>query len=245
MTNVNDNVRISDNIGVVASSSSKQLSSIRTLSLPFFILNILLNANIISITSVTEDDVIKAFKQLKPKLTTGPDKIPAFIVRDCMYVFVRPLTRIFNLILNSGKFPSQWKTSRIYPVYKKGEKSEINNYRPIAIICNFAKIFELLLHTFFHRHVSRTLSPHQHGFMKWRSVETNLVSLTQFLAEALNENKQVDVIYSAFFLTVAIGNCMVKLIPPVNFCSDENIQTIFGTKLEDCLNYRIDYNSIS
>jgi hypothetical protein len=41
MTNHNDNVRISDNIGVVASSSSKQLSSIRTLSLPFFILNIL------------------------------------------------------------------------------------------------------------------------------------------------------------------------------------------------------------
>jgi hypothetical protein len=48
-----------------------------------------------------------------------------------------------------------------------------------------------------------------------------------------------------FFLTVVIGNCMVKLIPPVNFCSDENIQTIFGTKLEDFLNYRIDYNSIS
>jgi hypothetical protein len=52
-------------------------------------------------------------------------------------------------------------------------------------------------------------------------------------------------LYSAFFLTVAIGNCMVKLIPPVNFCSDENIQTIFGTKLEDFLNYRTDYNSIS
>jgi hypothetical protein len=51
--------------------------------------------------------------------------------------------------------------------------------------------------------------------------------------------------YSAFFLTVAIGNCMVKRIPPVNFCSDENIQTIFGTKLEDFLIYRIDYNSIS
>jgi hypothetical protein len=52
-------------------------------------------------------------------------------------------------------------------------------------------------------------------------------------------------IYSAFFLTVAIGNCMVKIIPLVNFCSDENIQTIFGSKLEDFLNYRIDYNSIS
>jgi hypothetical protein len=31
----------------------------------------------------------------------------------------------------------------------------------------------------------------------------------------------------------------------INFCSDENIQTIFGTKLKDFLNYRIDYNSIS
>jgi hypothetical protein len=47
------------------------------------------------------------------------------------------------------------------------------------------------------------------------------------------------------FLTVAIGNCMVQIIPPVNFCSDENIQTIFGTKLEDLLNYRRDYNSVS
>jgi hypothetical protein len=37
---------------------------------------------------------------------------------------------------------------------------------------------------------------------------------------------------------------MAKLIPPVNFCSDENVQTIFGTKLEDFLNYRTDYNSI-
>jgi hypothetical protein len=38
---------------------------------------------------------------------------------------------------------------------------------------------------------------------------------------------------------------MLIFQPPVNFCFDENIQTIFGTKLEDFLNYRIDYNSIS
>jgi hypothetical protein len=38
---------------------------------------------------------------------------------------------------------------------------------------------------------------------------------------------------------------MLIFQPPVNFCSHENIQTIFGTKLEDFLNYRIDYNSIS
>jgi hypothetical protein len=56
---------------------------------------------------------------------------------------------------------------------------------------------------------------------------------------------RIHVVYSAFFLTVAVGSCMVKLMPPVNFCSDENIQTIFGTGFEDFLNYRIDNNSIS
>jgi hypothetical protein len=68
---------------------------------------------------------------------------------------------------------------------------------------------------------------------------------TRFLPIVVEKRSYLSRIYSAFFLTVAIGNCMVKLIPPVNFCSDENIQTIFGTKLEDFLNYRIDYNSIS
>jgi hypothetical protein len=60
--------------------------------------------------------------------------------------------------------------------------------------------------------------------------------------------KQVDDLYryiQCIFLTVAIGNCMVKLIPPVNFCSDENIQTNFGTRFEDFLNYLTEYNSIS
>jgi hypothetical protein len=48
-----------------------------------------------------------------------------------------------------------------------------------------------------------------------------------------------------FFLRLAIGFYMLIFQTPVNFCSDENVQTIFGTKLEDLLNYRIDYNSIS
>jgi hypothetical protein len=53
------------------------------------------------------------------------------------------------------------------------------------------------------------------------------------------------VLYSEFFLRLAIGFYMLIFQPPVNFCSDKNIQTIFGTKLEDFLNYRIDYNLIS
>jgi hypothetical protein len=52
-------------------------------------------------------------------------------------------------------------------------------------------------------------------------------------------------VYSEFFLRLAIGFYMLIFQPPVNFCSDKNIQTIFGKKLEDFLNYRIDYDLIS
>jgi hypothetical protein len=66
----------------------------------------------------------------------------------------------------------------------------------------------------------------------------------------INKNKRSKFIiqkklYSEFFLRLAIGFYMLIFQPPVNFCSDENIQTIFGTKLKDFSNYRIDCNSIS
>jgi hypothetical protein len=68
-------------------------------------------------------------------------------------------------------------------------------------------------------------------------VLTTLLSTTCF-----NFNTYYTV---SFFLRLAIGFYMLIFQPPVNFCSDKNIQTTFGTKLEDFLNHRIDYNSIS
>jgi hypothetical protein len=59
----------------------------------------------------------------------------------------------------------------------------------------------------------------------------------------VNTGKLVGYTYSEFFLRQAIY--MLILQHPVNFCTDENIQTIFGIKFKDFLNYRIDYNSIS
>jgi hypothetical protein len=57
--------------------------------------------------------------------------------------------------------------------------------------------------------------------------------------------KKFHYTYREFFFKLAIEFYMLIFQPPVNFCSDENIQTIFGTKLEDLLNNRIGYNSIS
>lgn len=144
------------------------------------------------------DDVVLASKKIKSNLTAGSDCIPGFLVRDCIEVLVQPLLHIFNLILSTGMFPKRWKTSRIVPVFKAGDRADVSNYRPIALLCNFSKLFEFCIHHVTIRHVSRRVSGSQHGFLAGRSTVTNLTVLTQYLAESLDLGGQVDVVYTDF-----------------------------------------------
>ena len=157
-----------------------------------------LNANTFGIPSISEDEVGKAIKQIKANCTMGPDMIPAFLIKDCASVLATPLAVIFNLIIKTSCFPTLWKLSRVCPIYKKGNRNELTNYRPITIICNFAKILEIILHSMIYNHVSGLISCEQHGFMKGRSTVTNLVCKSQFISEKLDQQSQVDIIYTDF-----------------------------------------------
>lgn len=146
--------------------------------------------------SVDVEDVADAMKRLKADMTMGPDSVPGFLIRDCSPVLSEPLTAIFKLIFKTSTFPDMWKTSRVCPVHKKGKRDEITNYRPISIISNFSKIFEIVLYNKINRHVSYNLSPDQHGFVRGRSTITNLACKSQFICESLDGGGQVDVIYT-------------------------------------------------
>jgi Reverse transcriptase (RNA-dependent DNA polymerase) len=153
------------------------------------------NTNII-INNVTEEDIINASKKLKDKMTCGIDNCPSFLIKDCIKIFAKPLCKIFNLILANETYPTIWKTTKICPVFKKGDQNVISNYRPISILCNFGKLFEIILYERIYNAVHKCISPHQHGFMSKRSTVTNLSCITQFIADTLDSNGQVDVIYT-------------------------------------------------
>lgn len=155
-----------------------------------------LNKDILNIKCVTRKNIIDAIKKLKSNLTSGPDNIPAFFIRDCSYLLVEPLEIIFNLILQTETLPDIWKISRVCPIHKNGSRSDVENYRPITIICNFPKVLEIILHNSLYNHVKNTIDEHQHGFMKGRSTSTNLVCISQFIANTLDNHSQVDVIYT-------------------------------------------------
>src|SRR5699024_6966119 len=113
-------------------------------------------------------------KKMKPNFTTGTDSIPAFFVKDTISCLLHPLHIIYNLIIQTGSYPKMWKTTKILTVFKSGNRNCVQNYRAVAIACNFAKVFESLLAKCLYSHVSESLNDNQHGFVRGRSTVTNL-----------------------------------------------------------------------
>lgn len=166
------------------------------------------NLSVLHGFSIQECDILKAVKKIKCNTVSGPDSIPAFLVVDCITCFVEPLCYIFNLILRKSVYPNVWKTSRILPIFKSGDKSNVKSYRPIALLSNFLKLFECILSEAIVSHVESKLSPDQHGFIKGRSTMTNLCEFTQMVSKALDHRLQVDVVYTD----------MTKAFDRVNHC---------------------------
>nr|CAH7762921.1 unnamed protein product [Callosobruchus chinensis] len=105
-------------------------------------------------------------KKLKPKYSCGFDGIPSFLIKKCINELTAPLVHLINLSFCEGTFPEQLKLNKIIPVFKKGDKDIMSNYRPIALSPVLSKIFEYcfverLMHFF---DIHNLLSKNQFGF---------------------------------------------------------------------------------
>ncbi|XP_055527331.1 uncharacterized protein LOC129719947 [Wyeomyia smithii] len=77
-----------------------------------------------------------ALSKLKPSFSTGPDGIPAILLKRCATGLLTPLCHLFHLSLSTGNFPSAWKFAYMFPVYKKSLKLfELVVMEPIFYQC--------------------------------------------------------------------------------------------------------------
>ncbi|KAJ8933971.1 hypothetical protein NQ318_004577, partial [Aromia moschata] len=89
-------------------------------------------------------DIIEGITELRCKYSYGPDGIPSCLLKNCVFTLVNPLKLLFNLSLNSGKFPTFWKNSFLKPIYKSGAKEEIDNYRAVSNQSEIPKLLDRL-----------------------------------------------------------------------------------------------------
>ena len=117
--------------------------------------------------------------------------------------------------MQSSCFPDIWKVSRVCPIFKKGDKIAIENYRAVSVLNTFSKVFEKIICKRILNAVGNNISPYQHGFMNKRSTCTNLAYFTEYTSKALQSNKPVDTVYFDFksaFDSVQHSTLILKLL---------------------------------
>ena len=138
-------------------------------------------------TSVFE--IIKYSNILKPHKASGPDDISPRVVKESIHSIVDPLCDIFNKSISSGIIPDRLKIAKIIPIYKKNDKENIQNYRPIALLPIFSKLFEKILHQRIYDFfvTKKLLIDEQFGFRKNYSTCLGALNLTDYVIKNIDK----------------------------------------------------------
>ena len=153
--------------------------------------------NLLKTIFIEKINILKHLNELSPKKSKTPDNISCYLLTRIGKTILDFIFNFFNLSLNSGEIPWQWKTSIITPVYKKGSKNYVLNYRPISLTSALCRLFERILCSKILEHLTKNnlLSSNQHGFLSGRSTVSQLLDVTDQWMENYIAKKSTSAVY--------------------------------------------------
>ena len=139
----------------------------------------------------SENEISKIIESLKNTNSTGYDNLSTKFIKLSSFILAPALAKIFNLSINSGVYPSNLKIAKVIPIFKKGDPTSVNNYRPISILSPINKIFEKILYTRLTKYINKAnlLYKYQFGFRKNHSTEHALIELVDQIRLSMSNNK--------------------------------------------------------
>ena len=166
--------------------------------------------------TVTKKGVKLLLDKLNPKKAIGPDQVPTYLLKEHSDIFSSILQTIFQKSLDTGVVPMDWKRANVVAIYKKDNKNDPANYRPVSLTCISCKVLEHIVFTNVMDHLDRhaILKHFQHGFRKQHSCETQLVNTMEELCRGLRDEQQIDALildFSKAFDVVGHRRLMGKL----------------------------------
>lgn len=142
------------------------------------------------IDSDTIDRIIS--QELSNKSSRGFDGLSTKLVKQLKDVLIEPMTLITNQCLRQGIFPDLMKMARVVPLFKKGDRESIGNYRPVSILPALSKILEKVMSEQIIEYFEneKILSDSQYGFRKNRSTDYAAIELIDIISQTLDNKKK-------------------------------------------------------
>ena len=155
------------------------------------------NHNLLNTIDITQEDVLDQLKNLDTNKALGPDGISPKLLKKAAKPISKILQYIFNLSIKTSKFPSAWKKANVVPIHKKGDKSVIDNYRPVSLLSVVAKVFERIVFKYVYNYFKDNfvISVYQSGFLPGCSTVTQLLDVYHHFCRAVDEGKEIRVVF--------------------------------------------------
>jgi len=149
---------------------------------------------------ITDEEVLKAIGEFKPHKSPGIDGKTSTYALKTKEILAKPLKFLFNSSLKNNIIPSDWKRANITPIFKNGDKSKVENYRPVSLTPFYGKILEKIIKKHIETFLIETnfVNDSQHGFRKGRSCLSNLLVCQNSVIDYIDSGAPVDIIYLDF-----------------------------------------------
>lgn len=141
----------------------------------------------------TEGDITSIIRNLKNSNSQSDDELTTNLVKKCAHLISGPLTYLLNSSIEEGIFPSALKITKTTPIFKSGDDTSAANYRQIALLSPFSKIYEKYVAIEVMNFMMKydLLSKNQYGFQKGKSTVTAMIKLLNTLYEELDRGNKV------------------------------------------------------
>ena len=151
----------------------------------------------LSDVTITVEAVEDVLLSLNANKAAGPDGVETRILKECAEEMAPKLQQVFRKSLDEGVVPSQWKEAHIVPIHKGGSKAVMGNFQPVALTSAVCKVMEKIICAAMICFLTRLnlISPQQHGFVRGRSCQTNIMLCLEKWTRMLDDGKSVDVAY--------------------------------------------------